>query len=120
MIMDFYCHPTCTTCKKARRWLDEQNIAYRFINLKETPPSKESLVQAMEDSDKPIRQFFNTSGNRYRELNLKDKVPAMGMEEAAGVLAEDGMLLKRPLAVRGDKVTIGFKENEYEKVWKNE
>lgn len=115
--MDFYCHPTCTTCKKAQKWLEEKNVEYNWINLKETAPSKEVFIELMNHSDRTIKNFFNTSGQQYRKLGLKDKVPDMTIEEAAEILASDGMLVKRPLAVEGDSVTIGFKEPEYESTW---
>lgn len=116
-VMKFYCHPTCTTCKKAQKWLEKQNIAYEFINLKETAPAKEELIKLMTHSNRPLKQFFNTSGQLYREYELKDKVSDMSIEAAAELLSENGMLIKRPLAIKQDKCTIGFKENEYEEVW---
>ncbi|WP_208560602.1 arsenate reductase family protein [Marinilactibacillus kalidii] len=117
--MKFYCHPTCTTCKKAQKWLDERSVAYDWINLKETSLSKEEWIALIEQSDRPIKQFFNTSGQVYREKQLKDKVPNMTIEEAAELLASDGMLVKRPLAFDQKQVTVGFKEAEYETVWAN-
>lgn len=115
--MDFYCHPTCTTCKKAQKWLDEKGISYNWINLKETAPSKEQFIELMENSDRTMKSFFNTSGQQYRKLELKDKIPDMSIEEAAEILASDGMLVKRPLAIQEDKVTVGFKEADYEAIW---
>lgn len=119
-MIEFYCHPTCTTCKKAQKWLEKEEIPYRMINLKETPPSKETIQEAMSHSDRPIRQFFNTSGTRYRELGLKNQVPSLEAEEAAGLLASDDMLMKRPLAIKGGKVTVVFNEREYQTIWKKE
>lgn len=118
--MNFYCHPTCTTCKSAQKWLDKNDIDYNWINLKETTPSRETILSVMENSDRTVKSFFNTSGQKYREMNLKDKLSDMSLEEMAGLLANDGMLMKRPFAIDdGDNVTIGFKEQEYEKVWKS-
>lgn len=116
--MEFYCHPTCTTCKKAQKWLDDQGIDYQWINLKENTPSKEKLAALIKNSDKTIKSFFNTSGKKYRELELKDKIPKMSVEKAAETLVSDGMLIKRPLVIEGKKVTVGFKEEEYEINWK--
>ncbi|WP_027108544.1 arsenate reductase family protein [Lacticigenium naphthae] len=117
-MITFYCHPTCTTCKKAKQWLEQENQAYTFVSLKETAPTKEELLTYFDKTDKPVKAFFNTSGQAYRKLNLKEKLPTMSKEEAAEWLSSDGMLIKRPLAVEEDKITIGFKETEYEKNWK--
>ncbi|MFC6464924.1 Spx/MgsR family RNA polymerase-binding regulatory protein [Marinilactibacillus sp. GCM10026970] len=118
--MKFYCHPTCTTCKKAQKWLDERSIAYEWINLKETSLSKEEWAELLEKTDRPIKQFFNTSGQVYREKNLKEIVPNLTIQEAAELLSQDGMLVKRPLAFNQNNLTVGFKEAEYETVWEKE
>ncbi|WP_225744476.1 Spx/MgsR family RNA polymerase-binding regulatory protein [Marinilactibacillus sp. Marseille-P9653] len=118
--MKFYCHPTCTTCKKAQKWLDERSIAYEWINLKETSLSKEEWIELLEKTDRPIKQFFNTSGQVYREMNLKERVPNLTIQEAADLLSQDGMLVKRPLAFDQYNLTVGFKEAEYETVWEKE
>lgn len=115
--MKFYCHPRCTTCKKAKKWLDEQSIGYDEINLLEESPSKEMWVSLLKETDRSVRTFFNTSGNAYREQNLKDTLPDMSIEEAAERLSENGMLIKRPFAIEGAVYTSGFKIDEYEKVW---
>ena len=115
--MDFYCHPRCTTCKKAQKWLEERDIPYTFINLLETSPSKETWVKILSETDRTVKSFFNTSGNVYRENNLKDKLPQMSIEEAAEWLSSNGMVVKRPLAMDGDKLTVGFKEDTYTDVW---
>lgn len=117
--MDFYCHPRCSTCKKAQKWLDEQGVAYQFINLLETTPSKETWVTILEKTDRPLKSYFNTSGMVYRENNLKDKLPEMTLEEAADWLSSNGMVVKRPFAIEGNRHTSGFKETEYETIWKN-
>lgn len=117
--MNFYCHPTCTTCKRAQKWLDKNDIDYNWINLKETTPSKETILSIMENADRTVKSFFNTSGQKYREMNLKDKLSDMTLEEMADLLANDGMLIKRPFAIDNEQnVTIGFKEQEYEETWK--
>lgn len=115
--MKFYCHPTCTTCKKAQKWFEERDISYQFINLKETAPSKQELIELIKESNRPIRQFFNTSGQLYRDLELKDKVQELSVEAAADLLSKNGMLVKRPLAIQESTFTIGFKEDVYEETW---
>lgn len=113
----YYQHPTCSTCRNGRKWLDQQGIAYEAIDMIAAPPSKEQLMEWMTLSDLPIARFFNTSGNRYRELGLKETVPTMDKETAAALLETDGMLIKRPLVTNGKKVTVGFKEERFEKEW---
>ncbi len=117
MSITFYWYPNCGTCKKARKWLNEKNTAYEAIHIVEDTPSKEKLLQWIKKSGLPAKKFFNTSGKKYRELNLKDKVKDMTDEKIAEILASDGMLIKRPIAVRNDKVTVGFKEELYEENW---
>lgn len=117
-MIQFYEHPRCSTCKKARAWLNQNKIAYQPINLLETPPTKAELKTWIEQSGLPIRRFFNTSGGKYRELGLKDKLDEMDLEEAYELLASDGMLIKRPLTTDGKKLTLGFKEADYEANWK--
>lgn len=116
--MDFYCIPKCTTCAKARKWLDQEGISYNEINLKEETPSKETMVQFLENTDRTRKSFFNTSGDAYRSGNLKDKIDDLSLEETAELLASDGMLIKRPLMIDGDTFTNGFKEEVYENTWK--
>ncbi|MGX7024370.1 arsenate reductase family protein [Vagococcus hydrophili] len=113
----FYWYPKCSTCKKAKIWLDENKIDYDIIDMIETPPAKELLVEWMTNNEYPIRRFFNTSGIRYREQGLKNTVNDFSEEEAAGRLCVDGMLIKRPIMVLGDKVLLGFKEAEYEEAF---
>lgn len=115
--MKFYCHPRCSTCRKAKNWLDEQSVTYQEISLLDETPSKESWVTILSDTDRSIKSFFNTSGNVYREQNLKEKLPEMSIEEAAEWLSSNGMVVKRPFAIEGDTYTSGFKIDEYERVW---
>lgn len=115
--MKFYCHPRCSTCKKAKKWLDEQSIPYEDISLLDETPSKDEWESILNDTDRTIKSFFNTSGNVYKEQNLKEKVPEMSIEEAAEWLSSNGMVVKRPFAVEGTTYTSGFKAEEYEKVW---
>lgn len=113
--LTMYWYPKCSTCKKAKKYLDDHKIAVSTIDLKETPPNKELLQEWMRASGLPIKRFFNTSGVKYRELGLKDTVDGLSLEAAAALLATDGMLIKRPLLVRGKEVlAVGFKESVYD------
>lgn len=107
------CYSKCTTCKKALKWLDEKGIAYNVRPIKEENPSKEELEDWYKKSGLPLKRFFNTSGNLYKELKLKDKLPGMSEEEQLELLGTDGMLVKRPLVVAGDIVLTGFREEEW-------
>ena len=107
------CYSRCTTCKKALIWLEENGIAYRERPIKEESPSKEELAAWYKKSGLPLKRFFNTSGNVYKELKLKDKLPGMSEEEQLELLATDGMLVKRPLVVADNVVLTGFKEDEW-------
>lgn len=109
----FICYPRCTTCKKAKDWLDKNNIKYEERNIKENNPSKNELKEWISKSGKPIKKFFNTSGTLYRELNVKDKLPNMNEDEQIELLATDGMLVKRPILVGENKVLVAFKEDEW-------
>ncbi|GEN29830.1 arsenate reductase [Cerasibacillus quisquiliarum] len=115
--MKLYCYPNCGTCKKAVKWLDEQGIKYEYIHIVENPPTKEEILDFMDKSGLPPRRFFNTSGKKYRELNMKDKIKDMTKEEMAEQLAQEGMLIKRPIATDGERVTVGFKEDAYAETW---
>ena len=108
--MLFLEYPECSTCKKAKKWLDEQDISYEDRHIIEDNPTVEELKDWHERSGLPLKRFFNTSGMKYRELGLKDKLPEMSEEEQYELLATDGMLVKRPLVVGDDFVLIGFKE----------
>ena len=112
--MLFLEYPPCSTCKKARAWLDSHNIAYTARHIKEENPSYEELKHWLETGGQPIKKFFNTSGLVYKSLNLKDKLPTMTEDEQLQLLATDGMLVKRPVIVTEDgKVLTGFKEKEW-------
>ena len=108
--MLFLEYPKCSTCKKAMKWLDEQGISYEDRHIIEDNPTVKELKDWHERSGLPLKRFFNTSGMKYRELGLKDKLPEMSEEEQYELLATDGMLVKRPLVVGDDFVLIGFKE----------
>lgn len=111
-------YPKCSTCKKARDWLTNNNISFISQNIKEHPPTKEELKQYLNLTTKPINKFFNTSGLKYKELNLKDKIYSLSEGEKLDLLSQDGMLIKRPLLVEDDFIIIGFKEKEYEEYLK--
>lgn len=111
--MLYVCYPKCSTCRKAQKWLDEHEIEYTLRDIKEDNPSYEELKEWHEKSGLPLKRFFNTSGVLYKEMHLKDKLPEMSEEEQLRLLASDGMLVKRPIAVKGDAVTVGFKEAEW-------
>ena len=112
----FVCYPRCTTCQRARKWLDDNGIAVTVRDIKENNPTEEELRSWHKKSGLPLKRFLNTSGQRYRELGLKDKLPAMSDDEKYALLATDGMLVKRPLLVCDDTVLVGFKENEWQKL----
>ena len=107
--MEFLCYPKCTTCKKAQKWLDENNIQYTFRDIKENNPSCEELAKWYKISGMPLKKFFNTCGLLYKSMELKNKLPNMTEEEMLNLLATDGMLVKRPVLVSDDFVLIGFK-----------
>lgn len=107
------CYKKCSTCKKALKWLDEHGISYQERPIKEENPSKTELSAWYRQSGLPLKRFFNTSGNLYKELGLKDKMKEMTEEEQLALLSTDGMLVKRPLLVDGDCVLTGFREEEW-------
>lgn len=113
--MLFICYPKCTTCQKAKKWLDDKNISYELRDIKLENPTYEELKEWHERSGLDIKKFFNTSGLLYKNMQLKDKLPDMTLEEKYQLLATDGMLVKRPLLVMEGKVLTGFKEAEWEK-----
>lgn len=111
--MQFIEYPKCTTCQKAKKWLEEKGIDFQDRNIKTENPTKEELAAWLKKSGLPLKRFFNTSGMRYKEMGLKDKLPGMSEEEQLTLLAQDGMLVKRPLLVGDDFVLTGFKEAEW-------
>lgn len=112
--MLFLCYPKCSTCQKARKWLDANGLFYDFRNIVEANPTADELKEWHQKSGLPLKRFFNTSGNLYKELNLKDKLKEMSEEEQFALLATNGMLVKRPIVVDEDKVLLGFKEADWE------
>ena len=118
--MIFICYPKCTTCQKARAWLDEHHITYNFRDIKLENPTYDELTAWHERSGLPLKRFFNTSGLLYKSMGLKDKLPQMSEDEMLKRLAADGMLVKRPLLVSDDFVLVGFKEAEWESCLKTQ
>lgn len=118
MTIQVYHYPKCTTCKKALKWFKDADIAAEAHDITTETPTKEQLRQFYAQSGVPLKKFFNTSGMKYRELQLKDRLPEMSEDEQLTLLASDGMLIKRPLTTDGKNVTLGFKEQEFEDKWK--
>ena len=116
--MNFICYPKCTTCQKAKKWLDANGVSYELRDIKEQNPSYEELKNWYEKSGLPLKKFFNTSGLLYKSMELKNKLPEMSEEEQLRLLATDGMLVKRPILINGSKVVVGFKESDYEEAVK--
>lgn len=114
--MMYICYPKCSTCKKAQKWLDDNGVEYEMRNIKENNPSYEELKIWYDKSGLPLKRFFNTSGNLYKSMNLKDKLPDMDEDEQLRLLATDGMLVKRPILVTENTVLVGFKEKEWENI----
>ena len=110
----FLCYERCSTCKKAKNWLDEHNIPYDLRPIKEQNPGESELREWQKRSGLPLKRFFNTSGQLYRELGLKDRIPDMTEDEIFSILSTDGMLVKRPMFIADDFVLVGFKEAEWE------
>lgn len=108
------CYPRCGTCKKALKWLDDNGIKYEYRNIAEDNPTREELEEWYGKSGLPLKKFFNTSGLKYKELNLKDRIPQMTEDEILDLLSTDGMLVKRPILLNDDKVLVGFREAEWE------
>ena len=111
--MLFICYPKCTTCQKARKWLDDNGVKYTERHIKDDKPTVEELKAWQKQSGLPLRKFFNTSGLQYKALGLKDKLPTMSDEEQFELLASDGMLVKRPILVGDGFVLVGFKEGDW-------
>ncbi len=112
-MLKFICYPKCTTCLKAKKWLDDNKIDYELRDIKLDNPTLEDLIEWYNKSGLPIKKFFNTSGLLYKSLDLKNKLPEMSEEEMLKLLATDGMLVKRPLLIGDDFVLVGFKEAEW-------
>lgn len=111
--MLFIEYPKCSTCKKAKKHLEELGVSFEDRHIVEENPTKEELTEWISVSGYPVKKFFNTNGMKYRELGLKDRLPQMTDEEKIELLATDGMLVKRPLLIDGDRILVGFKEAEW-------
>ncbi len=111
-----YCYSKCTTCKKALKWLDDNGIKYESLDIKEQHPDRDTIKELNAISGLPLKKFFNTSGQLYRQMELSKKLPNMTDDEMLDLLASDGMLVKRPLLITGKKVLAGFKEDDWKEV----
>ena len=111
--MLFVCYPKCSTCQKAKKWLEQNKIEFEERHIKEDNPTLEELKEWHRRSGLPLKRFFNTSGLKYKELQMKDKLPTMSEEEQYALLATDGLLVKRPILVCKDHVLVGFREAEW-------
>lgn len=110
------CYPKCSTCKKAKKWLDEHNLQYTERHIAEDNPSYDELKEWYEKSGLILKKFFNTSGVLYKEMELKNKLPLMSEDEQLKLLATNGMLVKRPILINKNKILVGFKESEWEEL----
>ena len=113
-MIKFICYPKCTTCQKAKKWLDDNKIEYELRDIKLDNPTLQELTEWYKKSGLPLKKFFNTSGLLYKALDLKNKLPTMTEDEMLKLLATDGMLVKRPILIGADFVLVGFKEAEWE------
>ena len=112
-MLKFICYPKCTTCQKAKKWLDDNKIEYELRDIKLNNPTLEELTEWYKKSGLPLKKFFNTSGLLYKSMDLKNKLPDMTEDEMLQLLSTDGMLVKRPILVADSLVLIGFKESEW-------
>lgn len=117
-MLTVFSYPPCGTCQKAKKWLDAHDVPYEERHIVKEPPTREELKDLKEKSGLEWKKFFNTSGKKYREMGLKDKLPEANEETIIGWLSSDGMLIKRPIVTDGNTVTLGFKEAEFLDNWK--
>lgn len=117
MSLTFYWYPKCGTCRNAKKWLETHHKAFNEIHIVENPPSKDELAKLYKNSGLELKKFFNTSGQKYRELGMKDRVTSASEEELLNLLASDGMLIKRPIVTDGNKVTVGYNEEQFNNMW---
>lgn len=118
MNVTFYWYPKCGTCRNAKKWLEQHDVALNAVHIVENPPSRQELEDLYKKSGLELKKFFNTSGMKYRELGLKDKLKTMSEAEMLDILATDGMLIKRPITTDASNVTVGFNEKQFEDTWK--
>ena len=117
-MIKFICYPKCTTCQRAKKWLDDNNIEYELRDIKLDNPTLDELVEWYKKSGLPLKKFFNTSGLLYKSLDLKNKLPAMTEDEMLKLLSTDGMLVKRPIIIGAEFVLVGFKEADWNAILK--
>ncbi|RCW66981.1 arsenate reductase family protein [Saliterribacillus persicus] len=117
-MLTFYWYPNCGTCKQAKKWLDQNEVEYQAVHIVDSPPTKEELKDILNKSGLEIKKLFNTSGKKYRELNLKEKLKDASDDEKLTYLTSDGMLIKRPIVVGDNQATVGFKEEVFANTWK--
>lgn len=115
-MLKFICYPKCTTCQRARKWLEDKNLKYELRDIKADNPALEELTEWHQKSGLPLKRFFNTSGLLYKSLDLKNRLPDMSQDEQLKLLSTDGMLVKRPILIGDGFVLVGFKEAEWEKI----
>jgi len=113
MALTVYQYPKCSTCRKALKWLDAHDVRYNAVDIVETPPTKATLARSIKQSGLPLRSFFNTSGESYRNGGFKDKLPGLSQSEAIDALSADGKLIKRPFAISDGQVLVGFDEKAW-------
>ena len=118
MTITYYGYPKCSTCRKAKKWLENEGLSFEERNIAEQPPTEDELRTMISNAGLELKKFFNTSGMKYRELQLKDKLPGMTDDEKIALLASDGMLIKRPLVSDGQKTTVGFNEETFAETWR--
>lgn len=118
MTLTFYSYPKCGTCRKAKKWLEDNGVTFEEVHIVENPPTKNEIINLYKNSNLELKKFFNTSGQKYRELGLKDKIKVASEDELFEFLGSDGKLLKRPIVTDGKTVTVGFKEEVFEETWK--
>ncbi|RSL34102.1 arsenate reductase family protein [Salibacterium salarium] len=118
MALTYYGYSKCGTCRNAKKWLDDNDLTYEEHDIVQSPPTREEIEGFYRKSGMPLKKFFNTSGKKYRELGIKDKMKTADESELLDLLASDGMLMKRPIITDGEQVTVGFKEDQFEEVWK--
>lgn len=116
-MLTFYGYKKCNTCRKAEKFLQQVEIAFEFVDITENPPSANMLADIAKLSETPLKKLFNTSGIQYRELKIKDKLPALSNQEILALLAGNGRLIKRPLITNGKHATVGFDENRFNEIW---
>ena len=115
--MKVYAYSKCSTCRKAIKWLDAAGYDYRLIDITEKPPAKTELTKILKSDDYELKELFNRSGQEYRKLKLKDKLPNMSQADAISLLNSNGRLVKRPIVIDDAKATVGYKEDVFEEVW---